>query len=72
MTNPDLDRALADVEAAFSPDVHSRASLVFKPYIVKRPNGGCQVLFPLTELDRLVDAVLALAVWQSSQKGTPT
>jgi len=45
----------------FPPDVHSRASLVFKPWIVKRPRGGCLVLFPLTELDRLVDAVLALA-----------
>jgi len=31
---------------------------VFKPWIVKRPNGGCQVLFPLTELDRLVDAAI--------------
>ena len=27
-----------------------------KPYIVKRPNGGCQVLFPLTELDSIIDA----------------
>lgn len=26
----------------------------FKPYIVKRPDGGCQVLFPLSELDRLL------------------
>jgi hypothetical protein len=51
--------------------VHSQASLVFKPYIVKRPNGGCQVLFPLTDLDRLVDAVLALAARQARQKGTP-
>ena len=34
---------------------------VFKPYIVKRSSrrGGCQVLFPLTELDRLVGEVCA-------------
>ena len=30
---------------------------VFKPWIVKRPDGGCQVLFPLTELDSLVEGV---------------
>ena len=31
---------------------------IFKPYIVKRPNGGCQVLFPLTELDTIVEEIL--------------
>ena len=45
----------------FPATVHAKASQVFAPYIVKRPHGGCQVLFPLGELDRLVDAVLALA-----------
>jgi hypothetical protein len=45
----------------FPATVHAKASQVFAPYIVKRPHGGCQVLFPLAELDRLVDAVLALA-----------
>jgi len=30
----------------------------FKPYIVKRPNGGCQVLFPLSELDAIIARVL--------------
>ena len=34
---------------------------VFKPWIVRRPDGGCQVLFPLTELDRLVND--ALTAW---------
>jgi hypothetical protein len=31
---------------------------IFKPWIVKRPNGGCQVLFPLTELDNIIDKVV--------------
>ena len=26
-----------------------------KPWIVRRPNAGCQVLFPLTELDNIID-----------------
>jgi hypothetical protein len=30
----------------------------FKKYIVKRPNGNCQVLFALTELDDLVDEII--------------
>jgi len=63
-----LNTLTEEANRRFPPDVHSQASLVFKPYIVKRPNGGCQVLFPLTDLDRLVDAVLAL---QTRQKGTP-
>jgi len=35
---------------------------VFKPWIVRRPDGGCQVLFPLTELDRLLDEAIAIAL----------
>lgn len=31
---------------------------LFKPYIVKRSAGNCQVLFPLTELDNLVDKII--------------
>lgn len=31
---------------------------IFKPWIVKRPNGGCQVLFPLSELDTIVEKIL--------------
>lgn len=32
----------------------SQIAYLFKPWIVRRPNGGCQVLFPLSELDNLV------------------
>lgn len=38
--------------------VSSQVAALFKPWIVRRPNGGCQVLFPLTELDKLVAAIL--------------
>ena len=31
---------------------------LFKKWIVKRPNGGCQILFPLTELDKLVEDII--------------
>lgn len=31
---------------------------LFKPYIVKRPNGNCQILFALSELDKLVDDII--------------
>ena len=31
---------------------------LFKKYFVRRPNGNCQVLFALTELDGLVDEIL--------------
>lgn len=30
---------------------------LFKKWIVKRPNGQCQILFSLTELDGLVDKI---------------
>ncbi len=30
---------------------------LFKKWIVKRPNGQCQILFALTELDRLVEEI---------------
>lgn len=30
---------------------------LFKKYFVKRPNGNCQVLFALTELDTLVNDI---------------
>jgi len=32
--------------------------MIFKPYIVTRPGHECQVLFPLSELDRLIDQVM--------------
>jgi hypothetical protein len=31
---------------------------VFAPWMVKRPKGGCLVLFPLNELDALVDEAI--------------
>lgn len=34
---------------------------LFKKYIVKRPNGNCQVLFALTELDNLVDEIIKVS-----------
>lgn len=37
-----------------------RITRLFKKYIVKRPNGNCQVLFALTELDDLVDEIVSL------------
>ena len=30
---------------------------LFKKYFVRRPNGNCQVLFALTELDDLVEEI---------------
>ena len=35
-----------------------RITRLFKKWIVKRPNGQCQILFPLTELDKFVDEIL--------------
>ena len=34
------------------------SAAIFKPWIVNRPHGGCQVLFPLSELDGLIARVL--------------
>ena len=31
---------------------------LFKPYIVRRKNGQCQVLIPLIELDELCDKII--------------
>ena len=36
-----------------------RITHLFKKWIVKRPNGQCQILFSLTELDKLVDEILS-------------
>lgn len=40
--------------------VSSQVAWLFKPWIVKRPDGGCQVLFPLTELDKLVEGIIKI------------
>ena len=37
-----------------STDPIALGAKLFKPFIVKRPNGGCQILFPLSELDFLL------------------
>jgi hypothetical protein len=37
-----------------------RLQSLFKKYIVKRPNGNCQVLFALTELDDLCKEIIKL------------
>jgi len=39
-----------------SAEIAARLLKCIKPYIVKRENGGCQVLFPLSKLDDIVDA----------------
>jgi hypothetical protein len=44
---------------------------VFKPWIVRRPEGGCQVLFPLTELDRLLEEVVEYARQQITNGADP-
>ena len=37
--------------------VKDRVTSLFKKYIVKRPNGQCQILFSLTELDGFVNEI---------------
>ena len=36
-----------------------RITKLFKKWIVKRPNGQCQILFSLYELDKLIDEILS-------------
>ena len=45
----------------------NKITSLFKKWIVKRPNGQCQILFSLTELDKFVDEIL-LEVIKSSVK----
>ena len=33
----------------------ARIRKAIKPYIVRRENGGCQVLFPLSKLDEILE-----------------
>lgn len=45
----------------FSKHIMGKSKMVvkkFKPYIVRRKNGQCQVLIPLVELDDLVSKIL--------------
>jgi len=39
--------------------IKDKITLLFKKWIVKRPNGQCQILFSLYELDKLVDEILS-------------
>ena len=34
-----------------------RITALFKKYIVKRPEGQCQILFSINELDKLIDRI---------------
>jgi len=36
----------------------NRITCIFKKWIVKRPDGQCQILFSLYELDKFVDEIL--------------
>uniref|UniRef100_A0A6M3K9F4 Uncharacterized protein n=1 Tax=viral metagenome TaxID=1070528 RepID=A0A6M3K9F4_9ZZZZ len=40
---------------------------LFKPYIVKRKNGQCQVLIPLVELDELCAKIETLLELDTAQ-----
>ena len=40
------------------PSLRHRITWLFKPWIVNRRKGQCQVLFALTELDGLVDQII--------------
>jgi len=49
--------------------ISSQIASLFKPYFVRRPNGGCQVLFPLTELDNLVEQAIKIATYERLKEG---
>ena len=36
-----------------------RVAKLFKKWFVKRPNGQCQILFSLTELDKFIDEIFS-------------
>lgn len=37
----------------------NKITSLFKKWIVKRPNGQCQILFSITELDGFVDKIFS-------------
>jgi len=47
--------------------IKNNITSLFKKWIVKRPNGQCQILFSLTELDKFVDEIL-LEIKRGKQK----
>lgn len=50
-----IAQSLADMEERVKEQVFTDIRKRMKPFIVRRPNGGCQVLFPLTEMDRIIE-----------------
>ena len=38
--------------------IKNRVTALFKKWIVKRPEGQCQILFSIYELDKLVNKIL--------------
>lgn len=44
---------------------------LFKPYIVNRKNGQCQVLIPLIELDDLCDKIITLLHGEGKEEPQP-
>ena len=47
--------------------MNKKITKLFKKYIVKRPNGNCQVLFALSELDDLVEEIERLMIIQNAE-----
>jgi hypothetical protein len=41
---------------------------IFKKYLVRRPEGQCQVLFSWYEVDNLVDEIVKISLSQSNQE----
>jgi hypothetical protein len=48
--------------------LRNRITSLFKKWYVKRPNGQCQILFSLTELDNFVDEILSEINWKGDKK----
>jgi len=48
------------------PEMVKRITKIFEPYIVRRAKGQCQVLFALTELDKVVDGIIEITKREDS------
>ena len=55
-------------ESMTKADPIARAVQVFAPWIVKRPGHECQVLFPLSMLDELVEEAIKRS-WDAIREG---
>jgi len=51
-------------------ELEKEITKLFKKYFVRRPNGNCQVLFALTELDSLVDDICLVDRTKHKNKDT--